>query len=175
MSDQRYEFLAAAHEMIEAYLLFTHACHLRLSTGSTRPMRQSANRVTTVNRAMIPRRRIIGSTRSRQQLSDCSPWSLVSTGRLTIARFRTSEAGRGAEEPCLSTSCCETRRTYGRGSVGDMQEATAEQYSKTAEEIREAARRTRSPEVKDELFAFADRYDHLAEHAARRDSRPMRR
>ena len=46
----------------------------------------------------------------------------------------------------------------------------AERYSDTAEVIREVARRAHSPEIRDECFALADRYDRLAEHAARRES-----
>jgi hypothetical protein len=46
----------------------------------------------------------------------------------------------------------------------------AERYSGTADVIREVARRAHSPEIRDEFFALADRYDRLAEHAARRES-----
>jgi hypothetical protein len=46
----------------------------------------------------------------------------------------------------------------------------AERYSDTAEVIREVARRAHSPEIRDECFALADRYDRLAEHAVRRES-----
>ena len=54
--------------------------------------------------------------------------------------------------------------------IDTQKTSDAERYSDTAEVIREVARRTRSPEIRDEFFALADSYDRLAEHAARCES-----
>ena len=52
--------------------------------------------------------------------------------------------------------------------MGDNTQRSAEQYRETAEEIKEVARRTRSPEIHDELFELADRYDRMAAHISQR-------
>ena len=56
--------------------------------------------------------------------------------------------------------------------MSEMEKATAERYRDTAEEIRLVAQRTRSPEIRIELFDLAERYDRMATHAARRDGEP---
>ena len=52
----------------------------------------------------------------------------------------------------------------------DIKLRAKRQNKPEAEVIREVARRAHSPEIRDECFALADRYDRLAEHAARRES-----
>ena len=59
-----------------------------------------------------------------------------------------------------------------RGGMSETEKATAERYRDTAEEIRLVAQRTRSPEIRIELFDLAERYDRMATHAARRDGEP---
>jgi hypothetical protein len=56
--------------------------------------------------------------------------------------------------------------------MSETEKASAERYRDTAEEIRLVAQRTRSPEIRIELFDLADRYDRMAAHAARRDGAP---
>jgi hypothetical protein len=56
--------------------------------------------------------------------------------------------------------------------MSETEKATAERYRDTAEEIRLVAQRTRSPEIRIELFDLAERYDRMATHAARRDGEP---
>ena len=56
--------------------------------------------------------------------------------------------------------------------MSEKQNSNADRYRETAEEIRLAAERTRSPEIRIELFDLADRYDRLAVHAKRRESAP---
>jgi hypothetical protein len=46
MSNQRYEFLVAAHELVEAYLAKEGAPHKLRSTSSTWPTRSAASQVT---------------------------------------------------------------------------------------------------------------------------------
>ena len=54
----------------------------------------------------------------------------------------------------------------------EKQNSNADRYRETCEEIRLVAERTRSPEIRIELFDLADRYDRLAVHAKRRESAP---
>ena len=56
--------------------------------------------------------------------------------------------------------------------MSETEKDTAERYRDTAEEIRLVAQRTRSPEIRIELFDLAERYDRMATHAARRDGEP---
>jgi hypothetical protein len=57
--------------------------------------------------------------------------------------------------------------------MSERQNSSADRYRETAEEIRLAAERTRSPEIRIELFDLADHYDHrLAVHAKRREGAP---
>ena len=56
--------------------------------------------------------------------------------------------------------------------MSETEKATAERYRDTAEEIRLVAQRTRSPEIRIELFDLAEGYDRMATHAARRDGEP---
>jgi hypothetical protein len=55
--------------------------------------------------------------------------------------------------------------------MGEKQQPTAERYGEIAEEIRGAAQRMRSPEIREQLLDLAERYEHLAAHARRRDPR----
>lgn len=56
--------------------------------------------------------------------------------------------------------------------MSERQNSSADRYRETAEEIRLAAERTRSPEIRIELFDLADRYDRMAVHAKRREGAP---
>lgn len=56
--------------------------------------------------------------------------------------------------------------------MSETEKATAERYRDTAEEIRLVAQRTRSPEIRIELFDLAERYYRMATHAAQRDGEP---
>ena len=56
--------------------------------------------------------------------------------------------------------------------MNETQNSSAERYRETAEEIRLVAQRTRSPEIRIELFDLADRYDRMAMHAKRREGAP---
>ena len=56
--------------------------------------------------------------------------------------------------------------------MSEKQNSHAARYRETAEEIRLAAERTRSPEIRIELFDLADRYDRMAMHAKRREGAP---
>ena len=55
------------------------------------------------------------------------------------------------------------------GGMSETEKPAAERYSDTAEQIRLVAQRTRSPEIRIELFDLADRYDRMAMHAKRRN------
>jgi hypothetical protein len=56
--------------------------------------------------------------------------------------------------------------------MSEKQNSSADRYRETAEEIRLVAERTRSPEIRIELFDLADRYDRMAVHAKRREGAP---
>ena len=56
--------------------------------------------------------------------------------------------------------------------MSEKQNSSADRYRETAEEIRLVAERTRSPEIRIELFDLADRYDRTAVHAKRREGAP---
>jgi hypothetical protein len=53
----------------------------------------------------------------------------------------------------------------------DTQQPTTERYCEIAEEIRGAAQRMRSPEIRGLLLDLAERYERLAAYARRRDPR----
>jgi len=90
MNDQRYEFLAAAHEMIEAYLALHAGCHQRPSTSSTGHTKPNAKPGTTASPATIPRRPIIANTCLLRRSSAHSPNSSELIGRSMTARCRAS-------------------------------------------------------------------------------------
>ena len=50
----------------------------------------------------------------------------------------------------------------GTAIVSDAKPARAEYYRQTAEEIRQVARRSRNPEIREELSDLADRFDRMA-------------
>jgi len=52
--------------------------------------------------------------------------------------------------------------------MSDPQQLTAEQCRATAEEIRLAAQRTHSPEIRVQLFDLAERYERMATHVGQR-------
>jgi hypothetical protein len=56
--------------------------------------------------------------------------------------------------------------------MSEKQNSSADRYRETAEEIRLVAERTRSPEIRIELFDLADRYDRMAVHAKGREGAP---
>jgi len=56
------------------------------------------------------------------------------------------------------------------GGMSDTEKSTAEQYRDKAEEIRLAAWRARTPEIRVQLFDLAERYERMAAHAGRRGS-----
>jgi hypothetical protein len=58
--------------------------------------------------------------------------------------------------------------------MNETQNSSAEGYRETAKppKIRLVAQRTRSPEIRIELFDLADRYDRMAMHAKRREGAP---
>ena len=55
--------------------------------------------------------------------------------------------------------------------MGEKQQPTAERYCEMAEEIRGAALRMQSPEIREQLLNLAECYEHLAALARRRDPR----
>jgi hypothetical protein len=58
--------------------------------------------------------------------------------------------------------------------VSDAQPPRAEYYRQTAEEIRQFAQQSRFPEIGEELFELADRFDRMAAHVERREKRRAR-
>jgi hypothetical protein len=55
--------------------------------------------------------------------------------------------------------------------VSDAQPPRAEYYRQTAEEIRQFAQQSRFPEIGEELFQLADRFDRMAVHLERWEKR----
>jgi hypothetical protein len=58
--------------------------------------------------------------------------------------------------------------------MSETQKPTAERYRDTAVEIRLLAQRTRSSEIRLELFDLADRYERMAVHAEGRSVKTAR-
>jgi hypothetical protein len=58
--------------------------------------------------------------------------------------------------------------------MSETQKPSAERYRDTAEEIRLLAQRTRSAEIRVELFDLADRYERMAVHAEARGVKTAR-
>jgi hypothetical protein len=54
--------------------------------------------------------------------------------------------------------------------VSDVRLPRAEYCRQTAEEIRQFARQSRFPEIGEELFQLADRFDRMAAHLEKRES-----
>jgi hypothetical protein len=52
----------------------------------------------------------------------------------------------------------------------DERQRRAEYYHRTAEEIGQFARQSRFPQIGEELFRFADRFDRLAAHLERQEN-----
>jgi hypothetical protein len=70
--------------------------------------------------------------------------------------------------PSLAPGVCKYRESR-RFSMSDEREPTAAYYRKIAAQIIELANKTRLPEVRQEMFELAERFQRMAAHAERRE------